>query len=71
MKQRQTGWLSTEEAAAQVGMGSDWIRDQIHAGRLAATVFRTGKRPTYRIKRSDWRAFLRRYVRSTDDPDWE
>ena len=64
-------WLSTEEAAESVGMTSQWVREQIEAGRLRAYVFETGRRRTYRIRLDDWRHFLMRYRHRTDDPDWE
>lgn len=55
-------WLTTEEAAARVGMTSEWVRRQIAAGRLPATVWRTGSRPTYRLRAADWEAFVARYA---------
>lgn len=54
-------WLSTEEAAARVGMTAEWVRRQINAGRLRATVWETGARRTYRIQERDWVAFLGSY----------
>lgn len=54
-------WLSTEQAAAQIGMTGEWVRRQIVAGRLRATVYRTGRRRTYRIRADHWSAFLARY----------
>jgi len=67
----RAAWLSTEEAGAQAGMSSQWVRRQIEAGRVHATVFRTGRRPTYRIRPADWRRFLEAWTRGTDAPDWE
>lgn len=61
------GWLSTEQAGASVGMSSAWVRKQIDAGRLRATILSTGSRPTYRIAVSDWRDFRSRFVRRTKD----
>ena len=55
-------WLSTEQAAHDLGMSPEWVRRQIKAGRLRATMFRTGRRPTYRIEKRDLRDFLLRYA---------
>jgi excisionase family DNA binding protein len=61
-------WLSTEEAAREVGMTSEWVRKQIGAGRLVAYVWATGERRTYRIRRADWSSFLTAYSGRADDP---
>jgi len=61
-------WLSTEEAARQVGMTGEWVRKQIVAGRLVAYVWTTGTRRTYRIRRPDWSNFLASYRGRADDP---
>lgn len=64
--------MTTEQAAAQVGMSPEWVRKQIRAQRLRATVLRIGAgRPTYRIAVEDWRVFRRRYVKDTRVDDWE
>lgn len=64
-------WLSTEQAALQVGMTAEWVRYQIACKRLTATVWDFGGRRTYRILVDDWRAFHARYSSRTDDPEWE
>lgn len=42
-------WLSTTEVAERLGMGPEWVRRQIQAGRLRAVVYRTSSRPVYRV----------------------
>jgi hypothetical protein len=51
-------------------MTPEWVRQQIAEKRLAATAWEFGGRRTYRINEIDWRAFLARYSRRTDDPEW-
>ena len=68
---KQLLWLTTEEAASRAGMTAEWVRQQIIKRRLPATVWDFGGRRTYRIQVEDWRAFLARYSRHTDDPDWQ
>jgi excisionase family DNA binding protein len=53
--------IGTEEAARRLGMSPDWVRRQVVAGRLKATVWLIGKRPTYRIRVTDLDDFRRRY----------
>jgi excisionase family DNA binding protein len=62
-------WMSTEDVARETGMSPDWVRRQIVAGRLRAKVWRVGKRPTVRIRRSDFDAFRRGF--SVDSWDTE
>ena len=64
-------WLTTEEAADQVGMTSEWVRHQIMSRRLPATVWDFGGRRTYRIRSVDWLEFVARFSHATKDPDWE
>ncbi len=60
---RRDEWLSTEDAAREIGgVSARWVRAQIEAGRLRARVLLTGGRPTYRIRCDDLAAFLRVYV---------
>lgn len=68
---KRVTWLTTEEAASQVGMTAEWVRQQIVKRRLRATVWGFGGRRTYRIHVDHWRAFLARYSRDTEDPSWE
>ena len=54
-------WLGTEDAARELGMTPDWVRAQIKAGRLKARTWKTGQRPTIRIRRTDLNEFIRRH----------
>jgi len=65
------GWLSTMEAAHEVGMTPEWVRTQITSGRLRATCWQPGGRRTFRIRVEDWDEFRAQYSQETDDPDWE
>lgn len=51
MAMTEDPYLSTEQAAREVGFTPEWVRKQIVGGRLVATVFDTGRRRTYRIRR--------------------
>jgi hypothetical protein len=68
---KRVEYLTCELAASEVGMTAEWVRQQILKRRLRATVWDFGGRRTYRIHVSDWRIFLARYSRNTDDPNWE
>ena len=59
----QDEWIGTEEAARRIGMGTDWVRTQIAAGRLAARLWQVGKRTTIRIRVADLEEFRRRHSR--------
>jgi excisionase family DNA binding protein len=65
------GWLTTEEAAGEVGRSADWVRARIQEGRLVATAWRVGSRRVYRIAAADWDEFVRAHSVRTDDPDFE
>ena len=54
-------WMGTEDAARELGMTPDWVRDQIRAGRLKARTWQTGRRSTIRIRRVDLDDFIRRH----------
>lgn len=70
MERRTTRtWLSTGEAAASVGMSTEWVRRQIHEGRLTADRWGIG-RGTFRIPRAKWDEFVRRWRVRTDRDDW-
>ncbi len=57
-------WLSTEDAAREIGgVSARWVRSQIERRRLPARVLLTGGRPTYRIRGDDLELFLRRFTR--------
>jgi hypothetical protein len=66
MKREPETWLTTEQVALRAGMTAEWTRLQIKAGRLPATVWSFGSRPTYRIRESDWLEFQSRYSRKVD-----
>jgi excisionase family DNA binding protein len=63
--------MTTDEAAAEVGMSADWVRVQIQEGRLVATAWRVGSRRVYRIGAADWDEFVRVYSVRTDDPEFD
>lgn len=51
-------WLSTEDAARDLGMVSArWVRKQIELGNLPAVAMVGERRIIYRIRARDWRAF--------------
>lgn len=59
----KTRWLSTEEAARELGfVSSRYLRKQIELGRLPATVLLSSGRTTYRIAEGDLEAFLDTYT---------
>jgi len=62
------GWMSTEEAALEVGMSTAWVRKQIDEGRLSSYVIWTTGRRIFRIDRRDWQRFLAEYRGRADDP---
>lgn len=63
-------WLTPEDIAGRCGMTADWVRRQIAAGRLAATVWVAGGhgRRTYRVAAKDWVAFRDTYSGPANDP---
>ena len=64
----RSAWLSTEDVARELGfVGPRWVRRQIDAGRLRATVITTGERVTYRIARADLQTFCKAYLRDSWD----
>ena len=64
-------WISTTQAAAEIGMSDEWVRQQIKAGRLRATVVDGDARRLYRISRVDWQEYRsRRFIPSTEY-DWD
>ena len=69
---RRRAWLATEEVAAELGcVSARWVRRQIEARRLRATVLMTGGRVTYRVARVELEVFRRRYLRDSWDPEWD
>lgn len=70
--ERRAAWLSTEDVARELGcVGPRWVRRQIEAGRLRATVLATGERVTYRVARADLSTFRVQYLRDSWDPEWQ
>jgi hypothetical protein len=63
-------WLSTSDAAREIGVSTWWVRERIEAGLLPATVV-TGGRRLYRIWRPDWEQFRTQYVGAATDPRFE
>ncbi len=60
-------WLSTEDAAREIGMSSWWIRERIEEGSLRAVAVSSGHRMVYRIAARDWSHFVRRVTFSSVD----
>jgi excisionase family DNA binding protein len=56
-------FLSTQEAADLVGLTRHTIARYCRSGRIRAVAINTGPRPIYRIRESDFRAFVREWVR--------
>ena len=67
MSKNADPWMSTEDVAREAGMTTEWVRRQIQAGRLGARVWSTGRRSTYRIRRSDWLQFRALFSRRSDE----
>lgn len=67
MDKQEPAWVSTDQVGERVGMTGEWVRRQIAAGRLPATVFSTGRRRTYRIRVIDLEDFLERFTGRTDE----
>ena len=64
-------WLSTSDAAREIGVSSWWVRERIEAGLLPANVVSTGARRLYRIAAADWERFKARYVGLATDPRFD
>lgn len=64
-------WLSTSDAARDIGVSDWWIRERIESGLLPANVVSTGARRIFRIAASDWATFRARFVGSATDPRFE
>jgi hypothetical protein len=57
-------WIGTEEAAREIGgVTARWLRMQILNGNLPARTLLTGRRVTYRIRQSDLKVFMARFIR--------
>lgn len=64
-------WLSTADAARDIGVSTWWVRERIEAGLLPANVISTGVRRIYRIALPDWARFRAEYVGRATDPRFE
>lgn len=60
-------WLSTADAARDIGVSTWWVRERIEAGLLPAIVISGGRR-IYRIAAPDWVQFRRTHVGPATDP---
>jgi len=58
--------MHTSEIAELLGVSRQSVARWVREGRLKAIAISVGPRPTYRIRESDYRAFLNRYVRGED-----
>jgi DNA binding domain, excisionase family len=56
-------WLTTKECAERVGLSRQTISSYCKSGRIKAIAINTGPRPIYRIRESDFRAFVREWIR--------
>lgn len=61
-------WITTAEAAAEIGVSQWWIRQRIDDGLLPATAISTGRHKVYRIRDDDWADFRARYTGDARDP---
>lgn len=55
-------FLTTTEVARQLGVARQTVDRWIRDGRLRARRIQVGERAIYRIRRSEFVAFVRRYV---------
>lgn len=58
--------LTTQEVADLLRVSRHTVTRWIRSGRLRAIAITVGKQPVYRIRESDFRTFLRRYVEGLD-----
>jgi excisionase family DNA binding protein len=59
--------VTTTEISARLGVSRQTVSRWIREGRLEALAIEVGsRRPIYRIRESQYRAFLTRYVRGED-----
>ncbi len=56
-------WLTTTEIAAALYVSRQTVSRWIREGRLKAVAIEVGPRPIYRVRESDFRAFVHAYVR--------
>jgi len=57
---------TTGEIASSLRVSRQSVTGWIRAGQLRAFSIQVGARPTYRVRDSDFRDFVRRYVRDSD-----
>ena len=58
--------MTASEVAAALPLSRQTVDRYIREGKLRARMIKVGERGTYQIRRSDFVAFVRRYVRG----DW-
>jgi excisionase family DNA binding protein len=63
MKKPTDKFLTTQEAADLLGLTRHTIARYCRSGRIKAVIINTGPRPIYRIRESDFSAFVRAWVR--------
>jgi hypothetical protein len=64
-KNAETGhdeWMTTSDVAQELGYTQAWVRTQIAAHRLPAQQHLSSNRPSYRIRRTDFVAFVKRWM---------
>lgn len=59
--------MSTSEVAAALNVSRQTVTRYIRDQKLRARMVKVGKQGIYQIRRSDFRAFVQRYVRD----DWD
>lgn len=64
-------WITTADAAAEIGVSQWWVRQRIEDGLLPAKAISTGRHKLYRIRRDDWDAFCARYTGDALDPRFD
>lgn len=64
-------WISTAEAAAEIGVSQWWIRQRIEDGLLPAIAISTGRHKVYRIRDDDWATFCAMYTGDALDPRFD
>jgi excisionase family DNA binding protein len=58
-------WLTTEQAAQELGVARQTVSRWIREGKLRGRAIRVHGRTVYRIRRSDWKTFVGRYIRDS------
>ena len=60
-------YVTTTYVSKALGVSRQTVSRWVRESKLVATTITVGSRPTYRIRYSDYRAFLERYVRGEVD----